>query len=57
MCPSRVAEYVRSNFGGPESAIKISILEDADQIREQYPLLAAVNRCANVVEEHRVGQK
>ena len=54
MCPARVAEYVQQHFGGPQSAVKVRVEADPERIRQEYPLLAAVSRCANSVEGHKV---
>uniref|UniRef100_A0A1I8BPM8 CYTOSOL_AP domain-containing protein n=1 Tax=Meloidogyne hapla TaxID=6305 RepID=A0A1I8BPM8_MELHA len=51
MSPSRVAEYILQEF--KESSIKINIIENKDQILRDYPLIAAVSRSANNIEEHR----
>ena len=52
MSPSRVAEYILEEF--KNSSIKVNIIENKDQILRDYPLMAAVSRSANNVEEHRV---
>lgn len=54
MCPAKVAEYVKQIFDGPQSAVKVSVEADPERIRQEYPLLAAVSRCANSVEGHKV---
>lgn len=52
MAPPRVAEYVKQFFEG--TAIKVHVESDPEIIKREYPLMAAVNRCANVVESHQV---
>uniref|UniRef100_A0A914DUM4 Cytosol aminopeptidase domain-containing protein n=1 Tax=Acrobeloides nanus TaxID=290746 RepID=A0A914DUM4_9BILA len=51
MAPPRVAEYVKQFFEG--TAIKVHVESDPEIIKREYPLMAAVNRCANVVESHQ----
>ncbi|KAL3083238.1 hypothetical protein niasHS_011040 [Heterodera schachtii] len=51
MCPAKVAEYVKKTF--ENSSVRVSIIDDVDQIRRDYPLLSAVSRCANAIEEHK----
>ncbi|CAK5024157.1 unnamed protein product [Meloidogyne enterolobii] len=51
MSPSRVVEYILNEF--KDSSIKINIVENKDEILKNYPLMAAVSRSANNIEEHR----
>ncbi|KAE9554366.1 hypothetical protein FO519_002425 [Halicephalobus sp. NKZ332] len=51
MAPPKVAEYVKSLFEG--TSVKITIDDDQEKIKQEYPLLAAVNRSANDVENHQ----
>lgn len=45
MAPPRVEEYVRELFQG--SSISVEVISDLKIIEKEYPLFAAVNRCAN----------
>src|SRR5262249_36274718 len=51
MTPPRTADYVQQFFQG--TAIKVHVESDPEALAREYPLLAAVNRCANMVEGHR----
>ena len=51
MAPPYVAEYVINLFQG--SNIKVTIDDNQDKIKNEYPLIAAVSRCANNVMEHQ----
>lgn len=51
MAAPRVEEYVTSLF--KDSDIKISVVQGQDVFEKEYPLFAAVNRAASVVERHR----
>ncbi|CAI4223656.1 unnamed protein product [Auanema sp. JU1783] len=51
MAPPRVADYVKEAFSG--GSVKVEIEDDQDVILREYPLMHAVNRCANTVPEHR----
>lgn len=51
MSPPNVMEHVQRNFDG--SCIKVDTIWDQTQIENDYPLFAAVNRGASVVERHR----
>ncbi|KAJ2949750.1 hypothetical protein O0L34_g15683 [Tuta absoluta] len=51
MTPARAAQYVRDALAG--TAVRVRVLDDADAIREQYPLFAAVSRAADTVARHR----
>lgn len=50
MAAPRVEEYIRELFHG--SAVKVTVIKDADKFENNYPLYAAVNRCSRVVERH-----
>jgi hypothetical protein len=54
MSPACVAKYICNEFGNNKSAVKVTVLNDPEKIRNEYPLMAAVSRCANAVEEHKV---
>ncbi|VDM58986.1 unnamed protein product [Angiostrongylus costaricensis] len=51
MSPPRVADYIKSVF--QNGNVKVEVNENQELIKEEYPLLAAVNRCANTVKEHQ----
>ncbi|KAJ1368839.1 Cytosol aminopeptidase, catalytic domain [Parelaphostrongylus tenuis] len=51
MTPPRVADYVKSVFG--DGSVKVEVTENQETIKKEYPLMAAVNRCANTVKEHQ----
>ncbi|ETN77079.1 cytosol aminopeptidase family, catalytic domain protein [Necator americanus] len=51
MSPPNTAEYVKSAFLGGN--VKVEVTEDQKLIEKEYPLMAAVNRCANTVKEHQ----
>lgn len=55
MAPPRVAEYVEEVFRG--SSVKVRVESDQDKLLKGYPLLHAVNRCANSVEAHKVSSQ
>ncbi|CAF3982809.1 unnamed protein product, partial [Rotaria sp. Silwood2] len=52
MAPPRVAEYVRELFNG-SSDIKVQVVEDKKEFEKGFPLFAAVNRAASVVDRHQ----
>ena len=52
MAPPKYAEFVRQHFNG--TSIKIRVEEGIEHLTNEYPLLAAVNRAANNVDEHKV---
>ncbi|KHJ99328.1 hypothetical protein OESDEN_00669 [Oesophagostomum dentatum] len=52
MSAPKTAEYVKSVFVGGD--VKLEVTDDQDVIAKEYPLMAAVNRCANTVKEHQV---
>lgn len=45
MSAPRVEEYVRELFLG--SAVNVEVISDAATIEKEYPLFAAVDRCAS----------
>ncbi|KAI6228784.1 CYTOSOL-AP domain-containing protein [Aphelenchoides fujianensis] len=51
MAPPRAADYVAEHFKG--SAVSVRVESGVEELREKYPLLAAVNRAANNVDEHK----
>ncbi|EYB92954.1 hypothetical protein Y032_0188g1155 [Ancylostoma ceylanicum] len=51
MSPPNTAEYVKSAFVGGK--VKVEVTDDQKVIEKEYPLMAAVNRCANTVKEHQ----
>ncbi|KAG5840513.1 hypothetical protein ANANG_G00189600 [Anguilla anguilla] len=51
MAAPRVAEYVQAVFEG--SPVQVSVMSDLKTLEKEYPCLAAVNRCANVVPRHQ----
>ncbi|PFX15966.1 putative aminopeptidase W07G4.4 [Stylophora pistillata] len=50
MAAPRVEEYIRELFQG--SPVKVTVVKDPAEFEKNYPLYAAVNRCARVVERH-----
>lgn len=52
MSPPKVEEYVRSVFT-KESNVNISVVSDVQELQKEYPLFAAVNRGASVIDRHR----
>ncbi|TKR67010.1 hypothetical protein L596_023227 [Steinernema carpocapsae] len=51
MAPPRVAEYIEKVF--KDGNVKISVVSDPEEIKKDYPMMAAVNRCANHVIAHQ----
>ncbi|XP_050395237.2 putative aminopeptidase W07G4.4 [Patella vulgata] len=51
MAAQRVEEYVLEVF--KDTGINVNIISDVNMFKKEYPLLAAVNRAADVVERHR----
>uniref|UniRef100_UPI00358F6852 putative aminopeptidase W07G4.4 n=1 Tax=Myxine glutinosa TaxID=7769 RepID=UPI00358F6852 len=51
MTPLRVYDYVNKMF--INSNVKVSVITDPAVFEKEFPCLAAVNRCANVVNRHR----
>ncbi|KAI9556250.1 hypothetical protein GHT06_018824 [Daphnia sinensis] len=50
MAPPRVEQYIRELFDG--SSVSVEVISDLKTIEKEYPLFAAVNRCANDVPRH-----
>ena len=50
MAAPRVEEYVRKEFSG--TGISIEVIKGQTMFEQEYPCLAAVNRCASGVERH-----
>lgn len=51
MTPLRTASYLQDVFDGTD--VSVRVVDDPEVLRKEYPLLAAVNRAAAVVERHR----
>ncbi|KAJ8317580.1 hypothetical protein KUTeg_005484 [Tegillarca granosa] len=51
MAAPRVAEYVQNVL--KDTGIKITVVSDPAVLKSDFPLLAAVNRAASVVDRHR----
>ncbi|ATZ72440.1 peptidase M17 [Idiomarina sp. X4] len=51
MAPPRFAEYCRQAFA--HTPVKVSVIDDTQQLQHEYPLLAAVGRSSMAVERHR----
>jgi leucyl aminopeptidase len=51
MAPPMVAEYVQKAFQG--TAVKVEVIKDRAVFEKEYPLFAAVDRAASVIERHR----
>lgn len=51
MAPPRIEKYVTDLFAN--SAIKLDVISDIQQISKEYPLFEAVNRAASCQERHR----
>ncbi|CAK1583204.1 unnamed protein product [Parnassius mnemosyne] len=51
MSPPNVAKYVRDAFA--DSCVRVRVLDEPDELRRRYPLLAAVARAAHAVPRHR----
>jgi len=51
MAPPKIEQYVRDVFGNTD--LKLEIVSDRAVIEREYPLFAAVDRAANVIERHR----
>lgn len=52
MAPGPAAALVQQHFQG--SAVKVSVEEDVEVLKKQYPLFAAVSRGCNHIPEHKV---
>uniref|UniRef100_A0A915PMJ2 Cytosol aminopeptidase domain-containing protein n=1 Tax=Setaria digitata TaxID=48799 RepID=A0A915PMJ2_9BILA len=51
MSPPCVADYVTNLFSGTK--ITTRVISDVDEIKRDFPLMAAVNRAANSVKDHQ----
>ncbi|VDP44199.1 unnamed protein product [Soboliphyme baturini] len=51
MSPPNICDYLQSIFAD-SSSVRMKIVSDQNIIKEQYPLLAAVNRAANGIPRH-----
>ena len=51
MAPPRFAEYCIEAFAGTD--VKVDIVNELDQLQQEYPLLYAVGRASTLVERHR----
>jgi leucyl aminopeptidase len=51
MAPPRVAEYIEDLF--KDTAVSVEVIEDRKVFEKEYPLFAAVDRAASVIERHR----
>ncbi|XP_011477217.2 putative aminopeptidase W07G4.4 isoform X1 [Oryzias latipes] len=51
MAAPRAAEYVQELF--KNSPVKVEVVSDLKTLEKEYPCLAAVNRCANIVPRHQ----
>ncbi|CAG4930281.1 unnamed protein product [Parnassius apollo] len=51
MSPPNVAKHVRDAFA--DSCVRVRVLDEPDELRRRYPLLAAVARAAHTVPRHR----
>ncbi|CAF3419152.1 unnamed protein product [Rotaria sp. Silwood1] len=52
MAPPRVSEYVQELFHG-SSGVKVKVVQDKKEFEKNFPLFAAVNRAASVVDRHQ----
>lgn len=51
MAPPKVQEYVERIF--KDSCVKVTVISNPEELTKEYPLFAAVNRAASVVERHQ----
>ncbi|XP_064602788.1 putative aminopeptidase W07G4.4 [Liolophura sinensis] len=51
MAAPNVAAYIQNIF--KDTAVKVEVISDLATIEKEFPVLAAVNRAASVVERHR----
>jgi leucyl aminopeptidase len=47
MSPPQVEKYILDLFKSSSSSIKVEVISDLNTIEKEYPLFAAVNRCAS----------
>lgn len=52
MTPERVEQYVKEAFM-TEDNVDVEVLCDEDTLKKEYPLFAAVNRAASLIERHK----
>ncbi|XP_014242356.1 putative aminopeptidase W07G4.4 isoform X2 [Cimex lectularius] len=52
MNPPNVEQYVRQAFPA-SSGVKLEVVTDEDKLNNDYPLFAAVNRAASVIDRHK----
>lgn len=45
MAPPRVEEYVKELFSN--TSVSVEVISDLQTLEKEYPLFAAVNRCAS----------
>lgn len=54
MTPPRVEQYVQKLFGSAnQSCVHMEVISDQALLERDYPLYAAVNRAASVIERHK----
>ncbi|XP_077983580.1 putative aminopeptidase W07G4.4 [Glandiceps talaboti] len=53
MAAPRVEEYVNELFKDPASGVSVNVISDEAVLEKEYPLHAAVNRCAKHVDRHK----
>jgi len=51
MAPPKVEDYLRSTFNG--TSVKMNVIAGHTSFTKDYPLFAAVDRCADVVHRHQ----
>ncbi|KAI9475531.1 MAG: hypothetical protein EXX96DRAFT_573654 [Benjaminiella poitrasii] len=51
MSPINIAKYIQEQFAGVEN-VKVSIMDDIEEIKKNYPLAHAVTRASLAVERH-----
>ncbi|XP_077866008.1 putative aminopeptidase W07G4.4, partial [Saccoglossus kowalevskii] len=51
MAPKKVEEYVQDVF--KDTCIQLNVISDEDTLAKEYPLHAAVNRCARHIDRHK----
>ncbi|XP_070540425.1 putative aminopeptidase W07G4.4 [Ptychodera flava] len=53
MAAPNVATYVTKLFEDPKSGVAVKVIKDEKTLEREYPLHAAVNRCAKHVDRHK----
>ncbi|XP_077983786.1 putative aminopeptidase W07G4.4 [Glandiceps talaboti] len=53
MAAPKVEEYVTELFKDPASGVTVNVISDEAVLEKEYPLHAAVNRCAKHVDRHK----